>query len=155
MKKAFVAPEWDSTEFRHEDGVFFVHYPSDFQEQPPQGPGAVLSVASPSMVPRVDVTTIPNIGDASIDQVAEQLEANLAQVGGGEATVTTMEMVKLRDGVTDAMKFLADWSFQGFPLNSVVLVAPAADYHVNVMVTGMDGGDQEQLEDIAFTLTLP
>ncbi len=155
VKMAFVPPTWESTEYRSEDGAFFVHYPSDFEMQPLQGDLSRLSVASPSLVPRVDVTVITEIADPAIDAVGASIAAGMAQLGGGTAEIASSEMVTLRDGVTEAMKFALDWTFQGFPLSSVVLVAPAADYHVNVMVTGMDGGDMAQLEDIAFTLTVP
>lgn len=154
-KKPFVAPEWDSTEYRSEDGAFFLHYPSEFQEQPAQGPGALLSVASPSMVPRVDVTRIDAAGSGSIEEIGAGMEANMAQLGGGEAKIASSEMVTLRDGVTEAMRYNLDWTFQGFPLDSVILVVPTADYHVSVLVTGMDGADMAELEDIAFTLTVP
>ena len=154
VKKAFVAPEWDSTEFRSEDGVFFVHYPSDFQEQPAQA-GGVLSVASPSLVPRVDVSTLDGVQDSSIEEVGAGLIETMKQLGGGEAEITASQMVKLSDEVTDAMRFDVNWSFQGFPLTSVVLVVPTETYAINLLVTGMDGGDLAELEGIANTLTLP
>ncbi len=154
VKKAFVAPEWDSTEFRSEDGVFFLHYPSDFEVQPVQA-GGLLSVASPSLVPRVDVNQLAGIGDSSMEEVGSGLVTTMKQLGGGEAEITAAKMVKLSDEVTDAMRFDINWSFQGFPLSSVALVVPTDDYAINVLVTGMDGGDVAELEGIANTLTLP
>ena len=154
-KKAFVAPEWESTEWRSEDGKFFLHYPSEFQEQPAQGPGALFTVASPSMVPRVDVAKIEDAGSSTMEEIGASLAANMAQLGGGEAEIATSEKVTLRDGVTEAIRYHLDWTFQGFPLDSVVLVVPVDAYHVSLLVTGMDGGDTAELDDIAYTLTLP
>ena len=47
---------------------------------------------------------------------------------------------------------VVEWSFQGFPLESIVLLAPLGDDALNVTVTGMAGGDHDELRGIAYTL---
>ena len=68
--------------------------------------------------------------------------------------MTASKTVTLSDEVTEAMEFTMEWSFQGFPLQSLVLGAPSADGAsiVSVMVTGMQGGDLAELANVAYTL---
>lgn len=152
-KKAFQPPAYDATAWRHEELGFSVHYPSDFQEEPGQG---LLTVASPAMAPRMDVSIIPaaDAADSSLEAVGEQIVASLKQIGGGEATLTESKETMLQDGVTGAMELVVDWQFQGaIPLQSVVLLAPVKDGStLNVTVTNMAGGDLDELREMAYTL---
>ena len=150
-KKPFVAPDFEATEWKSEELGFSVHYPSDFAEQPPN-PGGLFTAASPAQVPRIDVLASPSPPDTSIDGVAAGVESALSALGGGEASVTNKKEVKLQDGVTDAMELVVEWTFQGFPLQSLVLGTVTGDQLVNVMVTGMQGGDMAELSEIAYTL---
>lgn len=152
-KTPFVAPEWESQSFDSEDHGFSVHFPADFSETPATG-GGLFSAASPNMVPRLDLNILPMAPTSSIEEVGASLEAAMAEVGGGEAKVTASKAVTLRDDVTEGMEFTLEWTFQGFPLQSLVLGAPSADGAsiVSVMVTGMQGADMAELADIAYTL---
>ncbi len=151
-KKAFTPPSYDATEFKSDEYSFSVHYPSDFATETPQGATGVLTAASPSMVPRLDVNVLPDPGAASLDAAGQQISDNLSTLGGGEATVTASKETTLQDGVTKAQEFLVEWSFQGFPLQSLVINAPSGGNLVNVMATGMQGGDTAPLEEIVYTL---
>lgn len=153
VKQPFQAPSYEATAWHSDELGFSVHYPSDFREEPGQG---VLTVSSPAMAPRMDVSIVPagTDGNVTLEAVGEQIASSFKQIGGGEANVTEAKETKLQDGVTDAMEFVVDWQFQGaIPLQSVVLMAPAKDGNlVNVTVTNMAGGDLEQLREIAYTL---
>lgn len=152
-KQPFEPPSYDATAWHHDELGFSVHYPSDFQEQTGEG---VLTVASPAMAPRMDVSIIPAGEGLSTDLevVGERLVAGFKEIGGGEATVTEAKETTLQDGVSPAMEFVVDWQFQGaIPLQSVVLMAPAKDGGaVNVTVTNMAGGDLDELREMAYTL---
>ena len=148
-KKPMEPPSWDALVYENEEHGFSVHYPADFSEAPAQD-GGLFSAASPMQVPRIDVLLLP--AGSSIEELSPLLEQNMAQVGGGEAKVTASGGVTLEDEVTQGMEFTLDWTFQGFPLTSVVLGAPAEGGTVGVMVTGMQGGELQELRDIAYTL---
>ncbi|MEM1250116.1 MAG: hypothetical protein AAGK22_27355 [Acidobacteriota bacterium] len=152
-KTPFVAPDWESQTYESEEHGFSVHYPSDFAESPATG-GGLFSAASPNMVPRLDLTIVPMPPTSSLEDVGAALESAMAQVGGGEAKVTASKAVTLKDDVTEGMEFALDWTFQGFPLSSVIVGAPSAtgESSVTVMVTGMQGGDMAELADNAYTL---
>ena len=152
-KKPFTPPAFDATKWSSEEYGFSVHYPSDFAEQPAQD-GGLFSAASPAQVPRIDLIAIPaaEIAGGSIDEIGDGVAAQLAELGGGEASVTSSKEVKLQDGVTDALEFVADWTFQGFPLQSVVVGTDVKDQWIAVLVTGLQGGDLEELSEIAYTL---
>lgn len=149
-KKPFEAPAWESTKWHSEEHGFSIHYPSDYQEQ---AENSLFTAASPAMVPRVDV----NVGPVAATD-AEGLGAAVAEgfkaLGGGEATITSSKAVTLQDGVTAATELVLDWSFQGFPLTSVVLLAENGDGMINVTVTGGQGEDTGPLSEIAYTLYL-
>jgi hypothetical protein len=151
-KKAFQPPSFESTEFVSEEYGFRLHYPADFTVEETQAPSGLLTAASPSMVPRLDVNVSPQEGEASLEQAAAAVEAQMAQLGGGEAKVTGSEVITLQDGVTKAMRFDVDWSFQGFPLSSVVVLVANKGSLVNVTVTGMQGGEVADLHAISDTL---
>ncbi len=152
-KKAFEPPAWESKVFENAEHAFSVHYPSDFAESPPTN-GGLFSAASPSQVPRLDVLVLPVPPSTPLDQIGAALADNMKQVGGGEAEVTSSKATTLQDGVTEGMEFTLSWTFQGFPLDSIILGAPSPTGNgiIGVMVTGMQGGDMEQLRDIASTL---
>ena len=152
-KKPFVAPDWESEQYQNPDYGFSVHYPVDFQEQPVQD-GGLFSAASPQQVPRMDINLVPSSG-ASIDEIGAQLVQAMETLGGGEAQVTSSKMTKLADEVTEAMEWVMEWTFQGFPLQSYVLGTEVESQVVTVMVTGMQGGDVSDLSRIARTLHLP
>ena len=151
-KKAFTPPAFDATEFKSEEHSFSVHYPSDYATETPQAPTGVLTAASPSMVPRIDVTVVPDPGTATLEEAGALVASNLGTVGGGEAKVTSSKETTLQDGVTEAQEFVVEWAFQGFPLQSVVLNVTSDGNIVNVMATGMAGGDTAELSEIAYTL---
>lgn len=155
-KKPFTAPTFASKEWRSEEHGFLVHYPSDFEEQEAQGPTGVLTAASPMMAPRLDVNVSP-VPDPvpSLEEVATQTQQTFATLGGGEAKVTSSQMTKLQDGLTPAMELVVEWTFQGFPLQTVALQAIHGDEMVNVTVTGLQGGAIEELRNIAYTLYFP
>lgn len=153
-KKAFTPPSYDATEFTSDEYSFSVHYPSDYATEPPQGPTGVLTAASPSMVPRIDVNVLPGPAAGTLDEAGALVADNLGTIGGGEAKVTSSKETMLQDGVTVAQEFVVEWSFQGFPLQSLVINASSGGHVINVMATGMQGGDVAELEEIAYTLYL-
>lgn len=152
-KAPFTPPAFESTAYRNTELGFSVHYPVDFTVQ--DSPGALLSVASPQQVPRVDVNAIPSVGDATLETVGQGVAAGFTQIGGSEATLVESKEVILQDGVTRAMEFIVDWAFQGFPIRTLALVAPAGDQAVQVSVTWADAlGDREtsNVDAIAYSL---
>ena len=151
QKKAFVPPSYEAAEYASEEYGFSVHYPSDFQEQPGAG---LFAAASASQIPRIDITLIPGSPDASPETIASGLEAGLAELGGGEANVTASKETVLQDGVTPALELMVDWSFQGFPISSIVLITEAGGQMINVQVTTMEGGVDDRIKEIAYTLYL-
>ncbi len=155
VKKPFTPPAFASTEWKSAEHGFLVHYPSDFEVQPAQGPAGVFTAASPMMAPRLDINVLPVVPGLTLEAAGELVKAQLGQLGGGEAKLASSTATKLQDGVSPAMEFVVEWTFQGFPLNSVVVLAPQGDKSVNLTVTGMQGGDLQQLRDIAYTLYFP
>jgi hypothetical protein len=151
-KKPFEPPAWESAVYQNDELGFSVHYPTDYAEQPPQGEG-LFTAASAMQVPRIDVNRgAAPAGPVSPEEVAAGVAESLGQVGGGEATVKEAREVTLRDGVTTGVESVIDWSFQGFPLQSLVLGVVQGDSLITVMVTGMQGGEVSELSDIAYTL---
>lgn len=152
QKQPFQPPSFEATAYASEEYGFSVHYPSDFAET--EG-GGLMSAASPSMVPRVDVGVSDVPEDASLEAMGEQVAAALGSLGGGEAEVVSSKETTLQDGVTPAQEFVVDWSFQGFPIKSIVLTAVQGGRLFNVTVTtGTAFWDEavEQLTEIAYTL---
>ena len=49
---------------------------------------------------------------------------------------------------------MVDWSFQGFPISSIVLITEAGGQMINVQVTTMEGGVDDRAKEIAYTLYL-
>ncbi len=156
VKTPFQAPEWESTEFVDADYGFRLHYPSDFTTEEAQAPAGRLTAASPMMAPRVDVNVTPYSGDSSLEEAAAATEAQMAQLGGGEAKVIAQEVITLKDDVTKGFEYVVEWTFQGFPLQSIVLLVPSTSGEelINVTATGMAGNELAELRNIAYTLYL-
>lgn len=150
VKKPFQPPTFDAAVFEHEAPAFTVHYPSDFQQQ--EAPDSLFTAASPAMVPRIDISLDTESEYDSPEELGSAVADVFAELGGGDATARSVERVTLQDGVTSAAEVVVDWSFQGFPLSSVVLLTPTSDGTVNVTVTGMEGGELDELREIAYTL---
>ena len=152
-KKPFEAPSFESSVYENAEVGFSVHYPADFAEEDPQG--GLFNAVSPQQLPRVGIELLPTTGDGSLETFGEQVAAGYSQLGGGEAKIESAREVTLQDGVTEALEFIVDWSFQGFPIKSLALYAVKGTQTVQISVTWADAfGDRasQNVDEIAYSL---
>ena len=152
-KKAFEPPSFESKVYENTEVGFSVHYPAGFLEEDPQG--GLFTVVSPQQVPRVDIAVLPTTAAGSLETLGELVADGYSQLGGGEAKIESAREVTLQDGVTEALEFIVDWSFQGFPIKSLALYAVTGTQTVQISVTWAEAfGDRasQKVDEIAYSL---
>ncbi len=83
------------------------------------------------------------------------MAAVFAQIGGGKAEIESAKETTLQDGVTQAMEFVVEWSFEGTPVKTLNLFVPRGPQLVQVAVTWVEAvGARASLnvDEIAYSL---
>ena len=163
-QQPFQPPSFEAKVYENAELGFSVHYPADFLEQDmppgvldePLPEAAVLFLAtSPQGLPNVGILLHPGAEAVSLEAFGEQVAAVYAQIGGGEAKIESARETTLQDGVTEAIEFVVEFSFQGFPAKALTLFVSRGTQTVQVTVAWMDAmGDRasQKVDEIAYSL---